>query len=208
MSFLIIRFQQVEMNDWMKTQSLAADKLKEMRDMIKQQMAQVRQVAQSAEFMSAHGPGAVPPDAPPASSAAAAGAPSGPHPQAPPAFGAPPPGGMVRGGPPPSTDPKLNPPPAGPRPGPGPDPLSLPPPHGLPPFDPLRPPPMFQPGRGGPAPAQALPNPFSKPPPGYKPGAPAGGLPPTSRPPHGKYKEMDACSIAFICSIVRSLTCS
>ena len=44
MSFLIIRFQQVEMNDWMKTQSLAADKLKEMRDMIKQQMAQVRQV--------------------------------------------------------------------------------------------------------------------------------------------------------------------
>lgn len=157
--------------------------------MIKQQMEQVRQVAESAEFMATHGPGNVP-GAPESSSASQAVATAtGQHPQAPP-YGAPP-TGLPRPTTPGMAPPKSNPISVGPHSS-GlsssqplrPEGLSLPPPNGMPPFDPMRPPPMFQPGRG--PPPQALPPSFQphNPPPGYaKPigvntGPPSAGGPP------------------------------
>ena len=182
-----------EMNDWMKTQSLTQEKLREMRQMIKAQMEQVRQVAQSAEYMASHGPGNPPAD--PAAATPAPGAPSQ-HPQAPPQYGAPPTASLPKPGAPEIDGPKMSSLPGGTpaglptgsQPPLGPDAMSLPPPHGLPAFDPMRPPPMFQPGRG-PVP-QGLPPNFQpqNPPPGFKPvsinpTAPGGGAP--LRPPLG-----------------------
>ena len=186
-----------EMNDWMKTQSLTDEKMREMRQMIKQQMEQVRQVAQSAQFMAAHGPGSVPgpgqgPGAvpgvlpgsgPPETSSATSDA-ANQHSLAPPAFAAP--GAAIQGpgaGPPKVSQMATSISGAAPGSQPlRPEGLGFPAPHGLPPFDPLRPPPMFQPGRG--PPPQTLPPNFQphNPPPGFRPigvntAAPSPGAP-------------------------------